>query len=123
MEIKVARRIDKDGRYVSEITIPEELWGYADILRSLTDDLAGAGFHFQDPQEELRIQRPRITLFSWGPGMSLTLSEITAVTFGVEKTLEWITKEKVELNATSFLPSEWQEGEFSIPIPLKEVPA
>ena len=117
MEIKVTRKIE-DGRYVSEFTIPKELWSYADMRRHLLEDLSRGAFDFSDNQQELRVRRLRITLYSRGPSMVHFLAE-NAILRGVERTLQWITKEEVGLT----LPDEiysWREGEFSIPIPLQE---
>ena len=66
MEIKITRKVQEDGRHMSQIVIPDELWRYAHIRRGLMEALSSAAFDFQGSQEELRVRRPNITLSRMG---------------------------------------------------------
>ena len=123
MEIKITRKVQEDGRHMSQIVIPDELWRYAHIRRGLMEALSSAAFDFQGSQEELRVRRPNITLFSYGPNMSLILAE-NAACLGVEKALTWMSgDEEKDIQLPEFPGYPWIEGEFVVPIPSQEVPA
>lgn len=116
MEITVTRKTE-GNRFVSEFKFPEQLWGFGDIHRNLIERLRRGGFRFDNPETELRIRKPCITLIDPNPVFGLPMAERSVVP-GIEDTFKWIAKHAVALDTTA-LPSGWEEGVYQLPVPAE----